>query len=105
MSELARKISRAKWENQEITVEQNSGNTPVKSLVDKHVDIISLDIHKLVSVAKLISESVSEDKTVRFTKKTVTNIVMKAVKEDLLDLDCLPDRIQKEVLKMMKKEG
>jgi len=56
-------VDREAFKNKKISVEQNPGNTLVKSLIDKHVDITSLDIHKLVSVAKLVSESVSKEKT------------------------------------------
>ena len=77
------------------------GNTPVASLRGDHVDLVQLDLKRLGKVAELIAEAVGNGNHKRLTKKKVVEIVVQAVKDDLVAVDDLEPKVQEEVRKAL----
>jgi hypothetical protein len=77
------------------------GNTPVTSLRGDHVDLVQLDLRRLGRVAELIAEAVGNGNHKRLTNKKVVDIVVQAVKDDLVAVEDLEARVQQEVRKVL----
>ena len=84
-----------------IAYKDTPGNTPVTSLRDDHVDLVQLDLKRLGRVVELIAEAVGNGNHKRLTKKKVIEIVVQAVKDDLVAVDDLEPRVRQEVRKVL----
>jgi len=60
-------IQDAEVRSRGLAVVKTDGRTPVESLRERHVDIARLDLHRLGSVAKMISKAVADNQHRRLT--------------------------------------
>ncbi|MXY00658.1 MAG: hypothetical protein F4Y67_07545 [Chloroflexi bacterium] len=84
-----------------IELVQSPGNTPVRDLVNRHMDMCQLDYFRLGDVAGLISESLSKSRFTPFEKKDVCEILADAVTADRVVVDALEDKLQNAVQKCL----
>ncbi len=84
------------FNNINIDVENIPAKTPVEDLINKHCDIVDLDYDKLGIISKEIANKISENASfiTRYTKKTVTNIIKKAIQDKRITIDMLNEELQ-----------
>ncbi|MCI0418031.1 MAG: hypothetical protein L0312_02225 [Acidobacteria bacterium] len=80
-----------------ISMNPSDGRTPVASLRSNHVDVTKLDLGRLGKVATFIAEALSQGQHCRFTKKEVVQIIVKAVREDLVSINDLEPKVKEEI--------
>ena len=84
---------------QNLATEATEGRTPVAALRGRHVDVVRLDVHRLVKVASLVANALEQGQHRRLTKRDVVEVVAKAVREGLVVLADLQDDVRAEVEK------
>lgn len=72
-----------------LTIATSPGQTPVASLVHRHVDIARLDLVRLGTVAHLIADAVQRQHCRRFLKNELIGLLVRAVNNQRLELDAL----------------
>lgn len=77
-----------------LPLEASKGVTPIQSLRSRHVDVIRLDVSRLGTVAAIVQQGVRNGQCRRFSKAQVSELVKKAVENDLVRLESLPSGIQ-----------
>ncbi|MBN2384611.1 hypothetical protein JXQ70_17190 [bacterium] len=87
-------IEEVKLSKSGITIHKSDGRTPVESLKCNHVEIKNLDLERLCVIAKSIDEALTKNQYKRFTMKQITSIIAEAVREDIVTIDKLPDKIR-----------
>ncbi len=94
---------RSGFESDEQKLVQSKGDTPVASLRDLHVDIVHLDYESLGLVAKRIQKAIESKQVERISKKRVRELLIKAIQDDLVQLDKLKTslrcKIEQEMIK------
>ena len=70
------------------------GKTPVADLIDKHVDVYSLDYTRLGAVANVIKAALSEMQFSKLSKKEVKELIAKALSNDRLRAEDLRPRLK-----------
>lgn len=70
------------------------GDTPIQSLVDRHVDISQLDYVRLGKIAKRIATAIAEEHYTRVPKLKIIEMFEAAVKEKRVELPSLDKKIQ-----------
>ena len=83
------------------TLEDTPGRTHVTELIDRHVDVCSLDYVRLGKVAHRVMAAIKKGQCTRLSKGRVTKILVAAVKRGRVNLDDLEKRVQEEVLKSL----
>jgi len=73
------------------------GNTPVKDLVDTHIDICGINYNSLGELAQAIVDKFKENKVFRFTRKQIKDLLITAVKSGRLNLRDLHDNIKEKL--------
>ena len=84
-------------EAQGIKLEKNPGETPIKHLVDKHIDISNLTYKSLGILANNILNELKQDKTKRYTTIMLKNILNDAINEGILEKDKLKEDVRKKL--------
>jgi hypothetical protein len=78
------------------TFENSDGDTKVADLRSRHVDIINLDIPKLVRIATEITLNVRQDSLLfQYTQQQVLDLIKNAIEEGRLNLKDLKSDYQK----------
>ena len=78
--------------------ESTEGETPVKDLRSRHVDLVRLDVERLANVARILAPRIrSGDKVVRFTEAQLMTLVTTAIDDKRLDKDDLNDKLRKKL--------
>lgn len=80
--------------NMGINLKSSPGNTPVKELVNNHIDICNLTYHSLGSVAENIVRSFKEEKIKRYTRGDIKRLLSDAVKAGRLEKKDLYESIR-----------
>ena len=80
-----------------ILTKETEGNTPVKDLRDKHVDLCSLNFWSLGMVAEHVIESIKKEKLKRFRKAELEKIIKNAIAKKRLEISDLKESLQKKI--------
>lgn len=78
----------------ELNIIDSPGNTPVKSLVEAHKDIVELSFSGIGVIKDHIVERILDQHTKRFTVGTLKKLVKKSIEEGLLNKDDLKESIR-----------
>lgn len=81
------------------------GDTPVTSLRQHHVDIEKLDLIRLGTVAQLVAVAHRSKASHTITKKQVVDLVTQAVKDGLVQVEDLKDKMKEEVEANLARES
>jgi hypothetical protein len=84
-----------------ITIISSDGRTPVTSLRSNHVDLANLDLGRLCKIAGFIVEALSLGQYRRFTKLELIQIIIDAVKKNLVSIDDLEPDVKMEIEKRL----
>lgn len=82
-----------------ISLNPSAGRTPVANLRSRHVDVEKLDMGRLSIVATLLAEALAQGQHRRLTKKEVIDIVVEAVRQNLVSVDELEPKVKEEIEK------
>ncbi len=75
--------------------EPTEGDTPVKDLRSRHVDLVGLDVERLAQVARILGPRIrSSDKVVQFTKAGLMDLVTAAIHDKRLDANDLNEKLR-----------
>jgi hypothetical protein len=77
-----------------IDISNTPGNTKVNDLVDTHKDLSNLTYSKLGIISTHIVDRIHADQLRRFTKKSLKDILNKAIEEQRLNRDDLKEYIK-----------
>jgi len=77
-------LDRSLLEGQGINLHSTPGKTPVRDLVDRHIDISNLAYKSLGILANHIVNGVKEEKAVRYTKGMIKRLLNSAINEGRL---------------------
>ena len=83
--------------SQQLEIEQNPGNTPLRSLVDTHRDIVKLTYSKLCPLKDHIVNRIKLDKLKRYTKGDLKNLLKKAIENKELEIDTLNPTLREKI--------
>ena len=86
------------------TWKDTDGRTPVEDLVKQHVDVYRLDYVRLGKIASRIATAIKADGYIYLTKKSLTQLLVTAVKEKRIDLEELEEKVKVEVQKLLDQE-
>jgi len=75
------------------TWKDTDGRTPVEDLVKQHVDVYRLDYVRLGKIASRIATAIKADGYIYLTKKSLTKLLVAAVKQKRIDLDQLEEKV------------
>ena len=86
--------------NAELASELTEGETAVKDLQSRHVDLVKLDVERLAKVARILSPRIrSDDEVFRFTRAEVINLVITAIDDERLNANDLHEELQAKLAK------
>ncbi|MCH8243872.1 MAG: hypothetical protein IH897_14850 [Planctomycetes bacterium] len=75
--------------------ESTEGETAVKDLRARHVDLVKLDVERLAKVARILDPRIrSGEKVVQFTKAQLITLVTTAIHDKRLDADDLNENLR-----------
>lgn len=81
-----------------LAFEHTEGETSVKGLRSRHVDLVKLDIERLAKVARILDPLIrSGEKVVLFTKATLITLVTTAIHDKRLDVNDLHDKLREKL--------
>ncbi len=84
--------------NAELASESTEGETAVKDLRSRHVDLVRLDVERLAKVARILAPRIrSGDKVVRFTKAQIITLVTTAIHDKRLEEKNLNKKLRKQL--------
>ena len=93
-------LPRAILADAELAFESTEGETPVKDLRSRHVDLVRLDVERLAKVARILAPRIRErDNVFTYTAKTVRALVTTAIDEKRLNADDLNEKLQEKLAK------
>jgi len=72
-------LKRSSLESQGLKLQSTPGNTPVKDLINQHVDISDLTYRSLGTVAEQIVQEIKCEKVVRYTKGMIKRLLNGAI--------------------------
>jgi len=79
-------------------LKKTRGKTPVTDLVERHVDLCELDYVQLGKVAQQIAMAIVLKRYRRLTKRSIKNLLTRAVEQERISPDQLSDGLRKAVL-------
>jgi hypothetical protein len=85
----------------DLTTRDTEGGTPVPSLRKHHVDIEKLDLLRLGKVAEMVAHAHRSNASYSRTKQEVIEIVVQAVRDNLVELDALKEKMREMVRKKL----
>jgi hypothetical protein len=71
------------------------GNTPVKDLIDTHVNISRLTFNSLGTIANMITNEIRDDKILRCTRGKMRNLIKDAIQHGRININDLKDGLRK----------
>ena len=77
-----------------LTMQETTGKTPVKDLENRHVDVVSLDYKQLGKVARHAAAAIKNQRCRRITRKEVKNLLIVAVHQQRVRLDDLKEHVR-----------
>lgn len=80
-----------------LTLKETAGKTPVTDLIKRHVDLCKLDYVRLGKVAQMVAIAIGDKQHRRFTKASVRDLLVQAVREERLSLDKLSEGLRDEI--------
>lgn len=80
-----------------LVTRDTAGDTPVETLREHHVDVEKLDLTRLGKVAQMVADAHRSSASHTTTKKQVVDLVVQAVKDGVLSIADLKDKMRKEV--------
>ncbi len=86
-----------------VAIEETEGLTPVRDLADSHVDVVGIDLRRLGTIARCIARALADNQTFRFSKSRVQHLLVAAVRQDRVALECLSERVRQDVAKVLRK--
>jgi hypothetical protein len=86
-----------------LSTRNTEGDTCVTSLRKHHVDVERLDLVRLSEVALLVAGAYRSDACKCLTKKEVIDLVAQAVRDNLVELSVLKDKMKTEVVQRLEK--
>ena len=86
------------------TLENTKGRTPVKDLIERHVDVSRLDYGRLGKVASRVVAAIEQKHYRRLAKDRVKDLLAVAVKENRIELADLEKRVRIEVCELLEAE-
>lgn len=93
-------LPKAIFDDAGVASESTDGETPVKDLRSRHVDLIRLDLERLAKVARILGSRIrSRDRVVRFTKAELVTLVNTAIRDERLDPDDLSEGLREQLAK------
>ena len=72
-------FDRSSLEKQGLSLESTPGNTPVKDLINRHIDISNLTYTALGTVGREIVEEIKQKKVIRYTKGMIKRLLNDAI--------------------------
>jgi hypothetical protein len=87
-------IDRSSLEDKGINLKSTPGITPLKELINKHIDICDLTYRLLGVVAENIVRSIKDEKIKRYTKKDLKKILTEAIEAGRLHKNDLNEYLQ-----------
>lgn len=85
--------------SQSMSIKPSEGRTPVESLRSNHVDVTKLDLGRLSRVATWIAEALTRHQHRRFTRKEIIEIIVEAVRDNLVLINDLCPTVKEEIEK------
>ena len=76
----------------------SKGHTPVKDLIDLHVNVSRLDYVRLGRVARRLATAIEEGRYLRLTRARVKKLIVDAVEQGRIELEALENDVRTEVL-------
>ena len=92
-------IDREHLEENEIDCRETDGDTPVKDLVNTHIDLSNLAYKELGIIAYHILDKFRQDKVKRYTKTDLKQILKDAIEKQRLEIDELKEFIREKLEK------
>lgn len=74
---------------------KTEGNTKVKELIDKHIDLVNLNYKSIGEAAKLFLTAYKEKSYKSYKKTEIKNILLRAIQENKIKLEEFNDNVQK----------
>ncbi len=91
-------LSKEELQARGLTLKESNGATVVQDLRNKHLDMMDLTLAKLSKLAELMAPLIrGEIKYYLYTKKKVRDIVKKAIANQRISIDKLPDQIKEDL--------
>lgn len=83
-----------------VAAESTEGDTPIKELRSRHVNVVGLDLERLAKIARILAPRIRSNNSVfRFTKARLMTLVRTAIQDKRLDLDDLNKKLRDELNK------
>jgi len=80
--------------------EETEGETPVRNLKDRHIDLINLDVKRLEEIAIILADSIRNNKppkVKRFAKNKVREILQQGLREERFSPDNLSENLRRDL--------
>jgi hypothetical protein len=87
-----------------LATRDTTGDTPVETLRQHHVDVEKLDLTRLAKVAQMVADAHRSSASHTMTKKHVVELVVQAVKDGLVKVADLKDKMKEEVEARLKQD-
>jgi hypothetical protein len=88
-----------------LALRNTTGDTPVETLREHHVDVEKLDLTRLAKVAQMVADAHRSSASHTMTKKQVVDLVVHAVEDGLVNVTDLKEKMKEEVEARLKPEG
>ncbi len=88
-----------------IAMRDTMGDTPVETLREHHVDVEMLDLTRLAKVAQMVADAHRSRASHTMTKRHVVDLVVQAVKDGLVKVAHLKDKMREEVEARLKEDN
>lgn len=98
-------LAREELEADGISLEQSDGSTPVRCMIDQHVDAVGLDLVRLGRLAARIQGAFDQERHKLWSRGKVLEILVQGVERELVDLDLLEEKLRDEVRQAISKKG
>ena len=82
---------------EDLTLQQTKGKTPVESWADRHFDVTCLDYVRLGKIAHRVAAAIKNLQCRRFPRKAVANLLMTAVREQRVNPDDLKENVRSKI--------
>ncbi len=81
-----------------LTPKPEAGDTPIKDLRARHVNVVCLDVERLAMIARILAPRIRTGKNVfTFTRRKLKTLVSTAIKAERLDRNELDEKLQEEL--------
>lgn len=81
-----------------LTTKPEAGDTPIKDLKARHVNVVRLDVERLAMIARILAPRIRTGENVfTFTRGKLKTIVSTAIKAERLNRNDLDEKLQEEL--------